>query len=92
MTDKTRDMCHVHGRRARMAAVGAGSVGVPARTTDEARDPGVQLFCTPAPPSLSRVPSRRRDPVDRRCIARNSAAALRLLAAPARPTSLIGVG
>ncbi len=68
-------MCRCAGVPARMTAVGAGSAGVPARTTDEARDPGVQLFCAPAPPSLSRVPSRRRDPVNRRCIARNGAVA-----------------
>ena len=44
--------------------------GRPARMTDEARDPGGQLFCR-----LSASLSRRRDPVDRRCIARNDAVA-----------------
>jgi len=43
--------------------------GVPARMT-ETRDQGGQLFCRP-----SASPSRRRDPVDRRCIARNGAVA-----------------
>jgi hypothetical protein len=38
--------------------------------TDEARDPGGRLFCR-----LSASLSRRCDPVDRRCIARNDAVA-----------------
>ncbi len=58
------------GVPARMTAAGAGCAGVPARTTDEARDPGGQLFCR-----LSASRSRCRDSVDRRCIARNGAVA-----------------
>jgi hypothetical protein len=70
--------CQVRGRCARVTAVGARCVGVPARVT-ETRDLGGQLFCRPS----ASLP-RRCDSVDRRCIAQNGAAALRPLAVPAR--------